>query len=245
MVPGASARCACTKSRIVTLSSLWQAFDDGGTAVPVTEACAGCGTVFLPVGGGRLSADHRARLAARCQVGQHGTWTTLGLPSITRLGEDVGDPSLVFAPPKQLRFFAYDFESLAPGDLHGAVRARLGLGRSLWPRAIVSPAWDRPVILHHGLVEKFATKRDNAHLHLVSLTQRTIESPLEGWIDDYEGSRNLHLLAKYRLGRDTVVHMVCVDTATAICTTAYRLSSGKEDAKRKGEFCYAAWAAPK
>lgn len=236
--------CACTASNVVTLSSSWRALDETGTPIVVTAACAGCGTVHLPVGGHRLSADHRARLAASRQLGRHGTWTALGLPSIARLGEGVGDPAFVFAPPKQLRFFAYDFESLAPPDLNGTVRARLGLGRSLWPRAILSPACERPVIVHHGLVEKFAAKRDSAHLHLVSLTQRTIEKPLEGWIDDYEGSRNLHLLAKYRLGRDTVVHMVCVDTRTALCTTAYRLSSGKEDHKRKGEFCYAGWAEP-
>lgn len=244
MVSGDSSPCACTKSAIITLRNSWSALDDAGAAVAVTEACTACGTVLSPTGGRRLSADYRARLAASRQVGRHGTWTTLGLPSLARLGEDVGNPAIVFAPPKQLRFFAYDFEHLAPNDLHGTIRARLGLGRSLWPRAIVSPAWDRPVIVHHGLVEKFAAKRDNAHLHLVSLTQRTIENPLEGWVDDYEGSRNLHLLAKYRLGRDAVVHMVCMDTATAICTTAYQLSTGREDAKRKGELRFAGWVAP-
>ena len=243
MVPADISPCACTTSNVITLSS-WSALDESGAEITVTAACAGCGTVFHPAGGRRLSPDHRAQLAASRQIGRHGTWTTLGLPSIARLGEGIGDAMLVFAPPKQLRFFAYDFENLSPNDLHGTIRARLGLGRSLWPRVIVTPAWNRPVIVHHGLVEKFATKRDNAHLHLVSLTQRTIENPLEGWIDDYDGSRNLHLLAKYRLGRDSVVHMVCVDTATALCTTAYRLSSGRENDKRKGEFRYARWAAP-
>jgi hypothetical protein len=245
MVPGDVSSCVCTTTKAVALSSPWPALDETNTAIIVTSACVGCGTVFAPVSGRRLSADYRARFAARDQIGRHGTWSTLGLPSIRRLGEGIGDADLVFAPPKQLRFFAYDFDNMALSDLQGTVRGRLGLGRSLWPRAIVTPAWDRPVIVHHGLVEKFATKRDNQHLHLVSLTHRTIEIPLEGWIDDYGGSRNLHLLAKYRLGHDAVVvHMVCVDTATALCTTSYQLSSGTENDKRKGDFQYARWAVP-
>jgi hypothetical protein len=236
--------CACTSSKPVSIESSWPASDKNGTAIVVRSACAGCGVVFDPTGH-ELDADHRARLAAREQIGRFGTWSNLGLPSVTRLGDRVGARSLVVEPPNHLRFFPYDFEALAPADLRGAVRSRLGLSRSLWPRAIITPAWDRPVIVHHGLVEKFTTKLDNMHLHLVALTQRTIEQPVEAWTNDYDGAPNLHLMARYRLPHSVVTHLVCADTRTALCMTQYILTDDVEDDKRNGVFQYASWAAPR
>jgi hypothetical protein len=210
--------------------------------VPVRTACVGCGVIFDPVEGGCLNSDFRARLAARVQLGKVHPWSRLGLPSMRRIGTTVGDAAIIEKVPKALRFFKYDWENLADADLFGTVRSRLG--RSLWPRAIVSAAWERPVILHHGIAEKIANKRDNAHLHLVSLATRTIRNPAEAWIDDYAGSRNLHLFARYQIGREVVAQMVCVDTVTALCTTVYHHEPGDEDAKRTGIFHYASWAAP-
>jgi hypothetical protein len=196
-----------------------------------------------PTDAGRLDSDHRARLVARQRLGTSCTWDAVGLPAFRRIGVTAGDRSIIGKVPKASRFFKYDWEHLADPDLFGAIRSRLHLGRTLWPRAVRSPAWNRPVILHHGLAEKFTTKRDNAHLHLVSMAQQTIEEPAEGWINEYNGSYNLHLLAPYRIAHAVLTQMVCVDTETAICTTAYHLTPGAEDAKRKGFYQYASWAA--
>jgi hypothetical protein len=212
--------------------------------VLVRTVCLGCGVVFEPAGDHRLSPDFRARIAARLQLGRSGTWGQLGLPSMRRIGMTVGDARHIVKVCKTARFFKYDWENLADADLFGTVRSRLGLGRGMWPRAITSPAWDRPVILHHGIAEKLANKRDNSHLHLVSLVPRTIAEPAEAWIDDYGGSRNVHLFGRYAIGREVVAQMVCVDTATALCTTAYHHDPGSEDTKRRGHFLYASWAAP-
>lgn len=163
---------------------------------------------------------------------------------MVRIGAGFGERTLVTNVPRALRFFKYDWENLDDAQLFGNVRNRLGLGRTLWPRALVTSAWDRPVIVHHGIAEKLTAKRDNSHLHLVSLVERTITSPAEAWIDDYRGSRNLHLLARYEIGRETVTHMVCVDTSTALCTTAYHHSIGRDDPKRHGLFQFAGWTAP-
>lgn len=236
--------CRCSRCDPARFSRTWAAVAESGQIVHVCSACAGCGIVLDPPVGARLNADHRTRLAARRKVGNSGSWDELGLPSMRRLGVTVGALDLVGRVPKELRFFKYAWENLDDAGLFGNVRSRLGLSRTFWPRAIVSAAWDRPVILHHGIAEKVANKRDNSHLHLVSLTARTIANPAEAWIADYGASRNLHLFARYEIGSEIVAHMVCVDTATALCTTAYHHGAGREDSKRHGTFHYASWAAP-
>ncbi len=237
-------QCACARASRIDFATPWQAETENAYSVRVQSACAGCGAIFEPLAAGRLDSSHRAQLSAARRVGAAGTWNSLGLPSLRRIGVDVGDASLIATVPKSQRFFKYDWDRLADGDLFGAVRSRLGLGRSFWPRAVVTPAWTRPVIIHHGLAEKFTSKRDNAHLHIVSLAERTIRLPAEGWIAEYRGSPNLHLLARYRIGRIVIDQMACIDTETAICTTVYHLDPAAADRKRAGLFHYARWVAP-
>jgi hypothetical protein len=239
---GSSCRCTRLVERLIAAD--WPASTESASAVTVRRACIGCGKILAPADGGFLDSDYRARLWGREQVGKRGDWQRLGLPSMRRIGAGVGPASLVTQVAKSDRFFKYDWENLADADLFGSVRSRLGLGRGWWPRAVMTPAWSQPVIDHHGLAEKFARKRDNSHLHLVSLACRTIASPVEAWIDEYDGSSSLYLLARYRIGGDVVAHMACVDTRTNLCTTIYHHDPDGEQAKRRGLFQYAAWAAP-
>ncbi len=86
--------------------------------------------------------------------------------------------------------------NLSVTNLEGIIRRYMGLGSSLWPLSVASPAWPRPIILHHGLALKFAKKGDVDHVFLCGYCSDTVRYPTELWLGTHHGRSRLRFLKK-------------------------------------------------
>jgi hypothetical protein len=223
-------RC-CSESELADIRAVWVA----------RRACVTCGA--LPATPEvRLEESFRLMLLARERIGSSGDWRSLGLPRFHRIGRTVGPAVIV--PTLRRRRVHETFERLSDANLEGLIRRYMGLPATLWPRAVHTAVWPHPIIIHPGLAQKFARKRDRDHIFLCGYTYDAIAFPTEVWHGTHNGKPHVRFLKKLATANDVHTLLVSVDSASSIVATSYILDPQQYDVNREGTFLFASWAAP-
>jgi hypothetical protein len=236
----------CELEEIATISSGWrttvrsEAAGDNIATVP--SACVQCGRLTSNLEW-RLSESSLFQLRARERIGHTGNWRSLQLPRFHRLGRTIGDDALILRTIRNRRL-REKIENLTLANLEGLIRKHMGLPSSLWPRSIPSPGWHHPIIVHHGLALKFATKKDVNHVFLCGYIYDVIKYPTEVWLGTHHERPRLRFLRKLRTEKEHYTLLVSVDPTDSIVATAYILDDQQHEVNREGVFCFASWTAP-
>ncbi|HEV2642796.1 MAG TPA: hypothetical protein VGT98_08815 [Candidatus Elarobacter sp.] len=165
------------------------------------------------------------------------------MPRFDEIGDTVGPTYAIFPTVKRRRFHQV-FQNMSGANLEGLIRNAMGLPANLWPYGLRPDAWGAPLVIHHGLVGKFARKRDRPHLFLVSYTADAIMYPTEVWLGTHRGKPRLRFLKKLSVFGVVNNLLVCADPRTSIVVTSYVVAPHSLDASREGELLHASWASP-
>jgi hypothetical protein len=205
----------------------------------VTTACIRCGA--LPdLAGLTLHPYDRIALWAARTPEIYGDAVRMGLPTLTNLAGDRLGAAHVITTDAEHRIDSLA-KNLQRDYVLGLLKRALPFRQNAWPRAIDCPGLEHPIIIHPGLREKFADRRDAAHVRFAHYSVNVIAGPIEVW-EAYAGRPTYRIVGTLKAG-DRFHHMVVAAEAdNHICDTAYVVDRAERiEGYRTGRLRYAAW----
>jgi hypothetical protein len=207
--------------------------------IRIERVCILCG--HLPELAGLILHPHdQAALRATTLIGTTGDAVQMAFPSLTQLATDRLGASLVVQTEKTHRIDG-TVKSLKRDYVLGLLKRAMPFRQETWPRAVDCPGLGHPVIIHPGLREKFADRRDADHVRFAYYLRSVIAHPFEIW--EAEDQRvKYHILGTLQVGAGFHHMIVVAEADNHICDTAYAVDRAERiEGYRTGRLLYAGW----
>lgn len=205
----------------------------------IDKVCVTCG--HLPdLTGLALHPLDRAALRAAAAIGTSGDAVEMGFPTMSELAADAVGAALLIRTNSDHRIDG-TVKTMTRTYVLGLLKHRMPFRQDAWPRAVDCPGLDHPVILHTGLREKFADRRDADHVRFAYYSRSVIAHPVEIWQNE-DGRLKYSILGSLAAGSRLHHMLVVAEADNHICDTAYVVDRPERiEGYRRGRLIYAGW----